>query len=71
MCVCARSVPLFQLLNPLDAPLRIGDHLPKQVCEARLANLGRLGAVERAVIDGLAMARQAETGLLFAWPAGL
>ena len=49
-------VPLFQLLDPLHPPLRIRDHLAKQVRKARLAELGRLGPIEGAVVDSLAVA---------------
>lgn len=51
------QVPLFEFLNSLDATLRIGNHFTKEVGEAGLADLGGLGAVQRAMVDGLAIAR--------------
>ena len=57
-------LPLFQFLNPLHAPLRVRDHLAEQVGEARLTDLGGLGAIEWSVVDGLSIARKAQPRLL-------
>lgn len=59
-----KNIPLLQLLDPLDPPLRIRHHLTKKISKARLAQLRRLGAVEGAVVDGLAAARVPQTGVL-------
>lgn len=64
-------LPLLQLLDALDAPLRIRHHLAEQVGEAGLAQLGRLGAVEGPVVDGLAVAGVPQAGLLAGWRTGL
>lgn len=59
-----QNVPLLELLDALDTALRVGNHLPKQVGEAGLADLGRLGPVERSVVDGLAAAGLSQPGFL-------
>lgn len=64
-------IPLLEFLDALYPSLRIGDHLTKQVGEARLAQLGRLGAVERAVVDCLAIAGHAQPRLFRALGCGL
>lgn len=61
---------MFQLLDSLHALLRICDHLGEQKGKAGLAELGRLGAVERAVIDGFAIAGHAEAGIFARGGAG-
>jgi len=60
------DAPLLQLLDACYPALGIADHLGKEVGEAGLTELGRLGAVERAVVDGLAVGRVAQAGLLLA-----
>ena len=57
-------VPLFQLLNTLHPPLRIRNHLAKQIRKARLTDLGRLGPIQRPMIDGLPIARILQPRLL-------
>lgn len=56
--------PLLQLLDPLDATLRVRYHLAEEKGEARLAGLGRLGPVEGPVVDGLAVAGYPEARVL-------
>lgn len=65
------SLPLFELLNPLDSLLRIRDHFAKQVRKARLAQLSSLGAVQRPMVDCLAITRQPQTRLLARGGIGL
>lgn len=57
--------PLFKILNARYPPLRITDHLGEEVCEARLAEFGRLAAVQRPVVYGLAARRVPQAGLIF------
>lgn len=58
------DVPVFQLLDALYALLRICHHLREQKGKAGLAELRRLGAVERAVVDGFAIGGHAQAGIL-------
>lgn len=67
------DIPVLQLLDSLYALLRICDHLGEQKGKAGLAELGRLGAIERAVVDGFAIAGHAEAGIFArggAWREG-
>jgi hypothetical protein len=60
------DVPLFKLLDTCYPPLCVRDHLGEEVGEAGLAELGRLGAVQRAVVDGFAVGWVAQARLLLA-----
>lgn len=55
--------PLLQILNARDSFLRIAHHLPKEVGKARLAELLRPAAVQRSVVDGLAVGRVSQARL--------
>lgn len=64
-------IPLLELLDALDATLGVGDHLAEEVGEAGLADLGRLGAVEGPVVDGLATTGYPQPRLLARGRVGL
>lgn len=55
---------MFQLLDALYALLRICHHLGEEKSKAGLAELRRLGAIDGAVVDGLAIAGHAQARLL-------
>lgn len=54
------DIPVLQLLDSLYTLLRICYHLGEQKGKAGLAELGGLGAIEWAVVDGFAIAGHAE-----------
>ena len=56
------NVPPLEILDAGYALLRVSDHLAEEVGEAGATELGRPGAVEVSVIDGLAVGGGAETG---------
>lgn len=60
------SIPLLELLDACYPALSVADHLGEEVREAGLAELGRLGAVQRAVVDGFAIGRVPQARLLLA-----
>lgn len=64
------DVPVLELLNPLYALLRICHHFGEQKGKAGLAELRSLGAVDRAVVDGFAIAGHAQAWLLACGGAG-
>lgn len=57
------DIPMLQLLDSLYTLLRICYHLGEQKSKAGLAELGGLGAIKRAVVDGFAIAGHAEAGI--------
>lgn len=59
------DLPFLQLLNARHPPLRIRHHLGKQIRKGRLAQLCRLGAVERPVINCLAVRRVSKPGISY------
>ena len=58
------SIPLLKLLDACYPALGVADHLREEVGEAGLAELGRLGAVQWSVVDGFAIGRVPQAGLL-------
>ncbi len=60
------SIPLLELLDACYPALSVADHFGEEVGEAGLAELGRLGAVQWAVVDGFAIGWVPQARLLLA-----
>ena len=56
-----QNTPFFEILYACHSPLRIRNHLCKQVCETRATQIAIAAAIEVSVVDRLAVGRQPQS----------